>query len=243
MFEDYKIFFDNYVKQFDMDTWGVSLKYKHTYRVVFKCEQIAKSLSLSKKDIELAKIIGLFHDIGRFPQYQKYNSFSDRNIDHAILGVQVLKEHNVLENHKDKDLILKAVLNHSGYQIEKGLSDREVLFCNLIRDADKLDIWELLIEGKNEAVQYDGYYEKEAIETLLSGKPLEIIKYSRKMDRSLVYLGMFFDLNFPYSKEYVTKHHILDGMIDRYIYINSMEKDSFMKIKDVIIERLWEYVR
>jgi putative nucleotidyltransferase with HDIG domain len=40
----------------------------HTYHVADNARNIAEKLKLSKEDIELAELIGLLHDIGRFEE-------------------------------------------------------------------------------------------------------------------------------------------------------------------------------
>ena len=239
MFNSYKDFFNNYVSDYDKSTWGINLKYNHTFRVVNNCEAIAKSLNLSNNDIELAKIIGLFHDIGRFYQYKKYNKLSDiGTIDHADLGVRVLKENSILKDNPNEDIIFKAILNHNKFEIEDNLSEREKLFCNIIRDADKLDIWELAIKKEATPAKYQGVYSKKVIDTLLNGISIRLIDYDEKIDRSLGYLGMFFDISFDYTKKYIKKHKILDLLIDQYIESNKQEEKNLLKIKEVIKERL-----
>ena len=38
------------------------------------------------------------------------------------------------------DILRTAIWNHSAYRVEEGLTDRVKIFCNIIRDADKIDI-------------------------------------------------------------------------------------------------------
>ena len=45
---------------------------------------------------DLAYLIALLHDIGRFEQIKRFNSFDDRNVDHATLGVQVLFDEGMI---------------------------------------------------------------------------------------------------------------------------------------------------
>ena len=48
-------------------------------------------MGLSKEDQDLAELIGLLHDIGRFEQVRLYHTFSDKiSIDHGQKGVEVL---------------------------------------------------------------------------------------------------------------------------------------------------------
>ena len=45
--------------------------------------------------MELAELIGLLHDIGRFEQIKRYNTFIDKNsINHGQLGVKILFDDN-----------------------------------------------------------------------------------------------------------------------------------------------------
>ena len=57
---------------------NIQLKIDHTYRVIDEIKELSKSLDLSKEDTNLAEVIALFHDVGRFEQYAKYRTFSDK---------------------------------------------------------------------------------------------------------------------------------------------------------------------
>ncbi len=63
--------FKEYLKDYDLENGSIKLKIGHTYEVVKKSEYIATGLKLDKENIELAKIIALLHDIGRFEQIKK----------------------------------------------------------------------------------------------------------------------------------------------------------------------------
>ena len=60
--------FQEYFKKYDTNDGSIVLKIKHTLEVIKKSEYIANGLGLDKENIELAKIIALLHDIGRFEQ-------------------------------------------------------------------------------------------------------------------------------------------------------------------------------
>ena len=137
-------YFDEYIKNFDTSVGEINYKYHHSYRVMDNMEKIAKELNLNKEDIELAKCIGILHDIGRFKQFKEYQTFKDEQMDHANYGVEVIKQNNILEkaniNKEDYEVVYAAIKNHNKYEVEKDLSERELLFTKMIRDADKLDI-------------------------------------------------------------------------------------------------------
>ena len=124
--------FEKYVKPYGRENVKICRKIEHSYRVLDVAEEIAKSLDLSEEDLELAKLIGLLHDIGRFEQIRIYNTFVDKDsIDHADLGVKILFEDNLIrkfiEDDQYDEIIYKAIKSHNKYAIENGLNQQELL--------------------------------------------------------------------------------------------------------------------
>lgn len=138
--------FEKYVSNYNLNDPNIYLKYKHTGKVAENCERIAKSLNLPMKDIDLAWKIGMLHDIGRFEQLRRFDTFIDtESIDHAEFGADLLFKDGLIEKFDDEkenyELLEKAVRLHSLYRLPDNLSERELLFCQMIRDADKIDIY------------------------------------------------------------------------------------------------------
>lgn len=165
--------FKKYTDNYDTSDDKIKLKVDHTYRVAALSERIASSLGLGDDDTNLAWLIGMLHDIGRFEQLKNYGTFSDaESIDHAHYGVELLFEDGLIEKFASEndtkdlkgtkdlketaikseneeketkeiselDILRTAIWNHSAYRVEEGLTDRVKMFCNIIRDADKIDI-------------------------------------------------------------------------------------------------------
>ena len=124
--------FKKYIQNFETKSGKIDLKIRHTYGVVKASEYIASNLNLSNEDIELAKLIALLHDIGRFEQIRKNDSFIDnKDIDHAILGNDILFKHSlirefIVDNQYD-NIISKAILNHNRLYIEDGLTEKDAI--------------------------------------------------------------------------------------------------------------------
>lgn len=128
-----------------MTNENIKAKYNHSFRVMKLSEKYAKKLNFSKEDIEIAKIIGLLHDFGRFEQYKRYHSFVDaETIDHADYSVEILfdkKEIQKFNVPKEYYEIIKfAIQNHNKLHIAKSSDQRKIMHAKLIRDTDKLDI-------------------------------------------------------------------------------------------------------
>ena len=84
--------FEEYLDHYDRDDDKIRLKITHTYGVVEYSRKIALRLGLPEEDVELAQIIGLLHDIGRFEQIKRFDSFEPATMDHAEFGVRILFE-------------------------------------------------------------------------------------------------------------------------------------------------------
>ena len=137
--------FDKYVKNYDMSNLDILLKYNHSYRVMKLQEKYARLLGWNEEDIELAKLIGLLHDIGRFEQLKVYNTYNDlKSIDHADYSVEQLFDKNEIirfcDNKEWYPIISFAIRNHNKHYIEDCDDERTIMHAKLIRDTDKLDI-------------------------------------------------------------------------------------------------------
>ena len=139
--------FDRYVNNYDMSQYRIESKYKHSYRVMEICGEIATRLGLPEEEIELAKLIGLLHDIGRFDQWAQYGTYNDlKSFNHGEKGAEILKNNDYIrwyiEDDIYDDIILYAVRNHGVFVIEdEEVDEKLLLFLKIVRDADKIDIF------------------------------------------------------------------------------------------------------
>ena len=79
--------FADYAAHYNAADAKVKLKIDHTYRVAALCARIAQSLALPPEDVDLAWLSGILHDVGRFEQLRRYNTFIDaQSVSHAALS-------------------------------------------------------------------------------------------------------------------------------------------------------------
>lgn len=143
--------FADYTASYNARDPKVALKIAHTGRVAALCERIARSLGLPEADVDLAWLCGLLHDVGRFEQLRRYGTFNDAlSIDHAACSAEVLFEEGRIRAYLDdpgEDALLRtAVAWHSAYRLPGGLDARTRMFCDILRDADKVDILRVNVE-------------------------------------------------------------------------------------------------
>lgn len=220
--------FANYVSKYNAEDEKIKLKIIHTYKVADICDQISDSLSLDATDKDIAWILGMLHDVGRFEQIRQYGTFNDAiSVDHAKFGADLLFNEGLLEEFvpgllqdTERDLIELAIRQHNAYRIVDGLSERELLFCKIIRDADKVDIFRVNVETRMEDI-YDVSTEQllsEAFtEEVMAAFDEEhcILKSIRKtsVDHLVGHISLAFELEFAISLQIVVKQGYLDQML------------------------------
>lgn len=229
--------FNDYYSKYDSSKYGINMKYEHTMRVVGYAERIAKSLNLSKEDINLACKCALFHDIARFKQWEEYDTFLDAlSFDHGDEGYNILKEIGI-----DDQIILLSTKYHNKYEVDKSLDERTKLFCNITRDADKLDI---LISQCNNKIDEKITIDESIINCFKNHCLLQNVdkKDAKKYLYILRELAFIFDINFKESFNIIKKEDFVNKKCD---LINSDEIDIIRDICNKYInERVSDnYVR
>ena len=149
-----KTVFQNYAAQYDRSDPKIALKIAHTYRVAELADSIARSFSLTREEIDFAWLLGLLHDIGRFEQVRRYGTFVDRySIDHAELGADILFNERLIERFPVEGLSDQririaetAIRMHNKLKLSEDLDQETAFYCNLLRDADKVDIFRVVAE-------------------------------------------------------------------------------------------------
>ncbi len=198
----------------DVDQRNIAIKREHTHQVCLNAVRIAAELGLDERGTRLSEAIALFHDVGRFPQYQQYKTFDDSlSLNHAVLGTKVLLEHNVLGSlpKQEQDIIVRSVTLHNVFELPEGLDERSLLFARLIRDADKLDILRVVIEyfmqdkeSRADAVALGlpdapEAYSPEVLACLVRGEMARKDALKTLNDFKLLQLAWLYDLNFTCS--------------------------------------------
>ncbi len=151
--------FEAYTSDYDPSDDRIALKVEHTYKVASIAEDIASTISeLSDKEVLFCWLLGMLHDIGRFEQLARYGTFLDADsVDHAELGADILFKENLIDHFWQEPvtdmqpddewhMIELAIRQHNKYKIQTDLEPKEALFCNILRDADKVDIFRVIQE-------------------------------------------------------------------------------------------------
>lgn len=244
-----RIAFKKFLNKYnDKHELGFDLKVVHTYHVVDNAKTIATNLNLSEEDINLAELIALLHDIGRFEELNFLKKFDSVGFEHASYGVKMLFDENLIrdfiEDNRYDDIIRVAIDNHSRLAIQDGLDERSLLHSKIIRDADKLDNFRVKKEEKIEAifpgkVKNKNDLESSAVsdkvfETVKNNKCVDIHDRTTLLDYWVCVLAFVFDLNFKETYQIVKDNDYINILIDRFKYNDSETITRMEYIRNII---------
>ena len=223
----------NYMKSFYSDDaevqQGILIKEKHTGYVTANCIELAKNLNFSKHDTEIAEIIGLFHDVGRFRQYSIYKTFNDADSeDHADLAVKVIEELDFFKKIPavDYEIVKFAIWQHNKKDIAPCNDERKILFAKVIRDADKLDIYRVLepFLAQENVDKMPNFIKNSSnlvadvspdfIENFVTGKQADYRKIRTNGDRKIVRLMWIYNVNFVWTMKKIVERGYIDKIIE-----------------------------
>lgn len=247
--------FAEYVRNYDPSDEKIKLKIDHTYRVAGMCQRIAESLGLSEPDVDIAWLLGMLHDIGRFEQIRRFGTFNDaQSVDHAEFGADLLfkeglirkfaegyyeecelaepenqEDEQIIKNNehhnKDTGLLEMAIRQHNKYRVKEDLTERQRMFCDILRDADKVDIFKVNADIPMEII-YDvtteelknGIITKEVLESFY--KKETVLKSVRRsaVDHIVGHISLLFELvykeSYRQAKEQGYVYKLLDFKSD-----------------------------
>lgn len=301
--------FAEYVRNYDPSDEKIKLKIDHTYRVAGLCQRIAESLGLSEPDVDIAWLLGMLHDIGRFEQIRRFGTFNDaQSVDHAEFGADLLFREGLIRKfaegyyeecelarsgneeagqaysrqkycqegklnsrqgncllaqsdnqsdycqeerkikeflvnndattvddeqiiksnehyNKDTGLLEMAIRQHNKYRVKEDLNERQRMFCDILRDADKVDIFKVNADIPMEII-YDvtteelknGIITKEVLESFY--KKETVLKSVRRsaVDHIVGHISLLFELvykeSYRQAKEQGYVYKLLDFKSD-----------------------------
>ena len=243
--------FEEYVSDYDLEDPKIRLKRDHSLRVADLCRRIAACAEGA--DPDFAWVIGLLHDIGRFEQVRRYHTFVDADsVDHARLGADLLLQEGLLDeleaaagrqmSQPQRRLLETAIRWHSCYRLPEGLNGQETLYCQILRDADKIDIFRVLCDTPPEEI-YDVSAEDlrsaevtEAVrQCFLNGTAVLREKRRTPIDKIVGHICLTFELVYPISRQIARDQ----GYVDRLLDFRSENEDTarwFAYMRD----HIWE---
>lgn len=229
--------FIKYTENYNLRDEMLKNKQHHSIRVMEINRDIAIRLKLTQEEIDIATLIGLLHDIARFEQYKRYGTFKDReSIDHGDYAIEILKTElrKYIETDQYDEIIKKAIKNHNKYEIEKGLTEKELVFAKMIRDADKIDIFyesvEIFWKGKEQIVE-KSKITPDVLEQFKNKSQLKRgMGENTEINQIIFVIAFIFDINFDESFEIIRQKDYINKILNRY---NMSDEQTKMQLEEI----------
>jgi len=230
---------DRYTGQFSSDdplvAANLQSKMEHARLVAANARAIADSLEMSGDRRALAEVLGLFHDLGRFPQLDSHATFRDgASFDHAAMSVQVLDEEGMWRQftEREREILSTAIRHHNKLAIPEECAGEILLYCRLIRDADKLDALKKAAEGHTfTLLKLDGgnAASPAIIEAILGRRGVRYTDIQTHSDIILAIVGHLYNVHFPFTFATIRREHYLER-----IFARLPRNDDFARMQETV---------
>ena len=236
--------FNEFIKKYNLEDEMVKLKIAHMIRVMDINMQFAKWQNQDEENVQLAGTIGLLHDIGRFVQIEKYHTFIDaESVDHCQAGVELLFSSNLIEffvkDQKYYYIIEKAIANHGKMEIEQGLDEKTLLHCELIRDSDKTDIYEIMLRENPDTV-FDGVYKPDIkmnlkiVDDFYNHKMIKKTEMKTVLDDYVRKIAFIYNYYFDENLKYIKEKDYINKMTERFLeHFKINDVETLVKIESI----------
>ena len=230
--EEAKAVFDAYTAEYDLQNPMIYHKAIHTMKVAEMAEEIAKSIRPDEESADFAWMLGLLHDIGRFEQVRRYGTFLDSvSVDHAEFGADLLFGQGLIEHFPIRsfpegwmEMAEKAIRLHNKLVLPEELDRDTRLFSDILRDADKVDIFRVIeamplekrLGTSNDLVKNDRGASPAVMDCVYGHRCVPREVRNTRLDICLSHGCMAFELVFDRSRELAREQ----GFLSR-LFLNS----------------------
>lgn len=222
----------------------------HSLRVVSLSNMLADVLLQTEEERRIALIIAMFHDFGKASLLSKNMEPLVIQREHATISAKILQQLDFFQSlsAEEQMIILRAVENHNQVRLPKLDNDQQTMFAKILRDADKLDVFDAAFRYFKERysirplITNELYNTIEVSEKVLksiwAGKPAVYEDMKSMNDYKLILISMVFDLNYKFTfrvmseKQYIQKIYETlpkrDSIIEVYRQIKLFVENKFV---------------
>jgi hypothetical protein len=245
-------FFRNEVSHLDANDLDdvLSWKRQHSFGVWSAMLFITREESMSKQDKCIAEATALLHDVGRFPQYVRHRTFLDSmSVNHGELGAEVLLREGALSflPDRERELVIFAVKHHNAYHVPDMSDRRKEHLLRLIRDADKIDIWRVMLRyyatpeeqrspGVGMGLPDTQDYTPELLASIHEGKMIRYEGLQTLNDYRLMQLSWTYDLATRGSLRLVQRRRLVERTA-AYLPHDRPIREALDVVRDYVLSR------
>ena len=204
---------------------NIDLKADHTLRVAAEMSRLCAAEKMPHRLVELALYAAMLHDISRFSQFRLSGSFNDAaSFDHGDRSAEIAAADGWVADldRPAAEAVLTAVCWHNKASVPETLSPDAMTLTKLLRDADKLDIFNVVLAHldhpeDNPAVTFSldphAGVTPEIAAAIAEGRPVAHRDMRSAADFVAAKLLWPFDLNFTWSRREFLKRDYIERLM------------------------------
>lgn len=237
--------FEQYMKNFDMNNANIKAKYFHSLKTMELSRDIATNMNtFSEEEIIVCELIGLFHEIGSFDKNPNFHIINDNNEDYTNKTLELLFTNGLIRkitNETKYDGLIKFAifsLNKIGYP--SNLDKKVIEFCEVLKDAHKLDTFRLSINYPYIDARINSYPTEMVYEDFKKFKTIDSKLTENNSDEILLVFSNAFSLNYRYSYYILRENNYVNKLIESLNFSDDDIKKFFFAIQrilNIFIER------
>lgn len=156
------------------------------------------------------------------------------------MGCKILFEDGLIrkfiEDNQYDEVIKKSILNHNKSCIPDGLNEMEEKFSKVIRDADKTDIFYVLLTSKIESCYEKADVSKDLISDEIYREFMEdrVINYKNRKSSADIWVShnaFIFDFNYNFCLQKVKNEKYLERLLEKMNFTN---EDTIKKANEIL---------
>ena len=240
--QSYNNIFYDFIKSHDLSNSNLLRKMIHSYEVARNCFEMASRNGMNVKERNFCYLMGLFHDIGRFKQWEIYQTYDDaKSVDHGELSYDILDEFDcctLFDLTEEETYILKeAIKFHT--KPYKGDNEKIKVFNYILRNSDAFSNVLSTASGMQQMTVEANGVTTEILEKFDNKELLVGISPLNKLDRCLMLTACCYYVKDTCFREEILKNRYIDIIYETFskylideekkIYLNAIErlKESF----------------
>lgn len=221
--------FYNFVLKYDTSNDNIIRKIIHTTTVADMCFTIACRLNLEEDDRQLAYLGGILHDIGRFEQWKRYQTYDDKiSIDHGDLSYELCEQFDLsMLNSQDRETIKLAVKYHT--KPYTGDDARIKLFNQIIMNADAYaNVLNTANGAQRMTTTADGYTPA-ILKDFINLKRLRGYSPKTKVDRALILSACLYYVRYDFLREQILRFNFFEAVGQSFLhYFNETDRKTYL---------------
>lgn len=230
--------FFTFALKYDTTNDNIIRKIIHTTTVADMCFTIACKLNLNENDKHLAYLGGILHDIGRFEQWKRYQTYDDqKSIDHGDLSYELCNQFNLsMITAADQETVKLAVKHHT--KPYTGNNERIKLFNQIIMNADAYANILNTANGAQRMTTTANGYTPEILDDFINLKRLRSYSPKTKIDRALMLTACLYYVRYDFLREQVLKYNFFEAVSHSFLhYLNKEDQRTYLNAVKIMQSR------